>query len=560
MRKAAILAGLWTMVCYALGQSIQMTPYLEREPNNSLSAPMAIESPVSQSSGFVVWEALLQPVGDRDFYRFQITEAGTYSFRVDTNRDTVLRLYNENGETLAANDNNGNPDLPLNTRASGLTCVLPPGIYTLEVFYWQNIARARYALRVFPGVAAPDYDPTEPNNTELQAIYLGRISGGEFITDEYRFLSYGSGDVDVYQFDLDSTGQTLTIHTQTYVDTALRVFAPNGQVYENNDSEWDFLNPSASEVRISLAPRGTYFVFVRANSGWGGYYRLRVSTPLPNEIILQDGDAQFRLRDLSGESTREPFNNTDWLQNGIDHFYQMGWWYRVQDVHTRELALSNLTYYDQERLNRVLLSYVESEGLILAVLYELKRTADGGSTLYADMVVINLQLQPRTIHIFHYADLDVRGETGNSADWDGDRIRIANAQDRAWLSAFTPFTRWQVEAYSSVLDLLLNDTAENLSNGTLPLEGDFTGALQWTLNLQPFDYRTVRVVYTLNTNSIPIAADVNRDGCVDDADLLEVLFNFGRTVFLQEADVNGDNMVDDLDLLEVLFYFGSNCQ
>ncbi|MCX7924271.1 MAG: PPC domain-containing protein, partial [Fimbriimonadales bacterium] len=269
MRKGAILAGIWTTLFCAAAQ-IQMTPYLEQEPNNSLSASQAIDAPVSLSRGFVVWDAKLSPVGDRDFYRFQITQAGTYSLRVDTNLDAVLRLYDANGNLIADNDNGGNPDLPLNRFAPGLTRDLTPGVYSVEVFYWQNLARARYALRVFPGITAPDYDPSEPNNTPEQAIYLGRISGGEFITNDYRFLSYDTGDVDVYRFDLDNTGQTLTVRTQTYVDTVIRVVAPDGRFYDNDDSEWDSLNSAASQVQIPLAPRGTYYVYVRANPRWGG--------------------------------------------------------------------------------------------------------------------------------------------------------------------------------------------------------------------------------------------------------------------------------------------------
>ncbi|MFQ3612020.1 MAG: hypothetical protein SNJ72_11065 [Fimbriimonadales bacterium] len=51
--------------------------------------------------------------------------------------------------------------------------------------------------------------------------------------------------------------------------------------------------------------------------------------------------------------------------------------------------------------------------------------------------------------------------------------------------------------------------------------------------------------------------DVNGDGCVDDADLLAVLFAFGSDD--ASADVNCDGIVDDADLLEVLFNFGSGC-
>jgi len=51
--------------------------------------------------------------------------------------------------------------------------------------------------------------------------------------------------------------------------------------------------------------------------------------------------------------------------------------------------------------------------------------------------------------------------------------------------------------------------------------------------------------------------DVNGDGCVDDADLLVVLFNFGNAG--GQGDVNNDGIVDDADLLIVLFNFGAGC-
>ncbi|MFN4032460.1 MAG: CARDB domain-containing protein [Fimbriimonadales bacterium] len=53
--------------------------------------------------------------------------------------------------------------------------------------------------------------------------------------------------------------------------------------------------------------------------------------------------------------------------------------------------------------------------------------------------------------------------------------------------------------------------------------------------------------------------DVNGDGCVDDADLLEVLFNFGQQDINLPADLNDDGVVDDADLLLTLFNFGAGC-
>ncbi|CUU02350.1 probable extracellular repeat, HAF family, partial [Armatimonadetes bacterium GBS] len=54
--------------------------------------------------------------------------------------------------------------------------------------------------------------------------------------------------------------------------------------------------------------------------------------------------------------------------------------------------------------------------------------------------------------------------------------------------------------------------------------------------------------------------DVDNNGCVDDADLLAVLFAFGNSGSnLGRVDVNCDGTVDDADLLAVLFNFGSEC-
>ena len=54
-----------------------------------------------------------------------------------------------------------------------------------------------------------------------------------------------------------------------------------------------------------------------------------------------------------------------------------------------------------------------------------------------------------------------------------------------------------------------------------------------------------------------VFGNVNDDNIVDDADLLQVLFNFGSND--RASDANGDGIVDDADLLTVLFNFGSGC-
>jgi probable HAF family extracellular repeat protein len=66
-----------------------------------------------------------------------------------------------------------------------------------------------------------------------------------------------------------------------------------------------------------------------------------------------------------------------------------------------------------------------------------------------------------------------------------------------------------------------------------------------------------REAFLLDTG-FPRRGDVDRNGCVDDADLLQVLFAFGERGYRNE-DLNWDGTVDDADLLQVLSHFGSGC-
>jgi probable HAF family extracellular repeat protein len=69
-----------------------------------------------------------------------------------------------------------------------------------------------------------------------------------------------------------------------------------------------------------------------------------------------------------------------------------------------------------------------------------------------------------------------------------------------------------------------------------------------------------REAYLLDTLCIGHNGDVDNNGCIDDADLLAVLFAFGNTgEVLGRADVNCDGAIDDADLLRVLFNFGNGC-
>jgi len=557
MRFLTILAGTLGLWLVAKAQ-IQMARLQEQEPNNSLDAPQVITTLLNSSEGVVIFPATIDPANDRDYYRFRVRQSGTYSVRVDSNRDTVLTLYDSRGTMLARNDNGGNPDIP-NRLASGITAVLDAGDYIVEVRYavWTGVCR--YALRLFPGEQAPDGDYTEPNDTSDHAVPLGSFTGGELLSDS-GFSTYGGGDVDVYTFKSAVPITGLRIRTETYIDTVMRVYTPDGNVYENDDSSWDPLNGLASEVYLPVGFAGTYFIEVRTYGAWGGYYRLRINAELPNEIILQDGSALFRLRSLSGVGDRVPTNNADWLYNGRDHLFEMGWWYRIENVQTREYLPSTLNTVGQDLPNRAFLLYQEQESVFLVFVYELHELPSGGSTLTCTAYALNLRSHPVAIHLFHYVDLDVGGAAPNHAEWQGERIWVQGTADNfVYLTPLVPFTRWEVASYPQTLIRLLDYLPTDLADGSLPFDGDFTGALQWQRPLNPLSHFGVRVHYAMNTDMLPLQGDVDGNGCVDDGDLIAVLFVFGSTRLFAPEDLNLDGIVNDADLLLVLLSFGNGC-
>jgi len=90
-------------------------------------------------------------------------------------------------------------------------------------------------------------------------------------------------------------------------------------------------------------------------------------------------------------------------------------------------------------------------------------------------------------------------------------------------------------------------------------QGGFVGLYTDTAGWSGVNPPVARFDY-LEIEQTPLPQDVNADGCVDDADLLAVLFAFGQSGCALEADTNADRVVDDSDLLAVLFAFGSGCQ
>jgi hypothetical protein len=66
------------------------------------------------------------------------------------------------------------------------------------------------------------------------------------------------------------------------------------------------------------------------------------------------------------------------------------------------------------------------------------------------------------------------------------------------------------------------------------------------------------VAFLLDTG-FPLHGDVDRNGCVDDADSAAPCCSRSAGQGYRNEDLNWDGTVDDADLLQVLFHFGSGC-
>ena len=117
-------------------------------------------------------------------------------------------------------------------------------------------------------------------------------------------------------------------------------------------------------------------------------------------------------------------------------------------------------------------------------------------------------------------------------------------------------TRWTTNGFEN-----LNQTYALLLGGSRLIEARDISANGRYIVGTGYNAATGREeAFLLDTRCTAHNGDVDNNGCIDDADLLAVLFAFGNTGSnLVRVDVNCDGVVDDADLLIVLFNFGSGC-
>ena len=262
------------------------------DDHGNTSATATTVTPNSSTNG------TLSPAGDVDFFRVQVTSAGTLTIFTTGSTDTMGRLIDSSGVELANNDD----FLDLNFR---IVRTVAAGTYFIEVRHYSSAGTGAYVLRVdFTGTPSTTDDHGNTTATAT-AVALNSSTNGAINTP---------GDVDYFRLQVTGPG-TLTVYTTGPTDTVGSLHDANGVTLTTND---DFIDLNFRIVREVTA--GTYFVSVRHfSSGAIGAYVLRVdfSTGGGSGGTDLHGNTRATAADVAlGSSTNAAIN----FPGDIDYF------------------------------------------------------------------------------------------------------------------------------------------------------------------------------------------------------------------------------------------------
>ena len=199
--------------------------------------------------------------GDIDYFRVEVTQAGTLTVETTGNTDTVGQLRGADGQALGEDDDGGSG---LNFR---LVRQVTAGTYYIRVSGFEN-ATGPYTLVVrFAGTGTPGED---------HAGTLGQASSVALNSSTSGVLEDGE-DIDSFRVEVTQAG-TLTVETTGSTDTVGQLLGADGQRLSEDDDGGSGLN-----FRLARqVAAGTYYIRVSGFGDASGAYVLSVRfTPTP---------------------------------------------------------------------------------------------------------------------------------------------------------------------------------------------------------------------------------------------------------------------------------------
>jgi len=235
--------------------------------------------------------AALERRGDIDYFRVDVTQAGTLTVFTDGETDTFGYFGGADGRWLSRNDDTGGN---VNFR---IVRQVAPGTYYVAVTGGENrSATGPYTLRVrfTAGVTTDDHGNTLERATPFP---LAESRNGR--TGLLPGALEQRNDVDYFRVTLPSAGQ-LTVNTSGTTDTVGYLRDANGRHLAGGDDRTGNAGAGRNfEIVHRISSGGTYYVAVVGGGSRTatGSYGLHVAFELPSEPAQPDGDGNTTCAD-----------------------------------------------------------------------------------------------------------------------------------------------------------------------------------------------------------------------------------------------------------------------
>ncbi len=332
------------------------------------------------------------------------------------------------------------------------------------------------------------------------------------------------------------------------------------------------LQGNVSSSNLYLVPDGTFYITamvggvpnllkVSANGQLLWRQVVSDSTWVSGVAVASDGSLYWALRHTNGHFVERynPTGSRDWRLNIPSSIVY------IRSDNQSRLVLLTIEGTSGEPV-RILRVYSPPGALV----WESVRNASSVSTSSPIAVAPS-----GDIYLLEYLEgqlyLSRVGSMGELIDQEPSPLRYPN------LSVDTVGNLYLWGVYAPLDSPLTNriEVYRRVPNGTLSKRVEFAGPVQrgnqiYSLLVEQGGARITLggITYAEMGNLDALVArfverqrgDVDGNGCVDDSDLVAILFAFGNTGTNLPEDLNGDGIVDDADLLEVLFHYGQGCE
>jgi len=223
-----------------------------------------------------------------------------------------------------------------------------------------------------------------------------------------------------------------------------------------------------STVTVVLALATITSAFAQAGTGF---------TITHGDVVFAQGDSPTSP---TSQGPNSDFRVTG--PGGTDHLIQSWWWFRVNGVDQRENSLYNSSgTIIKEDTALTAFSFASIDVNLYTAVHD---TGIGTGTLTSAVEVLNTTAAPLSVEVFNYADLDVNGTSENTATLiDKYTMEISAG---GWTANYFGFhSNWQAGTYPDVRNMLTNTSVDNFNSSGLPLNGNFTGGRQSSIELEP---------------------------------------------------------------------------